>query len=402
MINPAKMNRIIDEAYFGRGPVKGIEQAMRTISEKVQNEPNIRIETDPANKALEDAVQSTFGFKSVKIFWSNQAGGRGPYTLPGSVIINYASDTTGGLKYGTHKNGFYDKGHVIKLYVQLDQNLIRDCGCTPEELTGILLHEIGHNFDYSFMTLYSTFIVVIDAIFKSPQAVLQYFTTTAIQHYGREVIARLLAFNETLSNLIPPFGVVIRTVGKIGFKLTKILNNLFTPLTIFMVIPVALLTFPINYFNNFITGARGKEVFSDTFAASYGYGDACITGLEKIYRYATVMDGNSTLTNWLGDLTLLQSEIVQLACGAHGTDQQRMIRIMSKLEDDLTHNQYDPALKKDLEKQLEQCKYVYKKLLGLRDTERETFQHKFRQMVDNWYAGKDYIMIPRMHMDDAK
>src|SRR5699024_1906219 len=133
----------LDEAYYGSNKVSKIQSAMDKIYLKLKHEPNANIQKSDENRELQKAIQDVFGFQSVRIYWSNRPHvGLGPYTMPGAKILHTGTDSL--LKVGS--TGHYDKMHELRVYIQMDNMLVNQCDMNAQEMTAILLHEIGHNF----------------------------------------------------------------------------------------------------------------------------------------------------------------------------------------------------------------------------------------------------------------
>lgn len=400
MINESIDDYILDEAYFGVNAVDPILNVMADISLAVKANPNIKLNNDKLNTKLQDAVQKVFGFKKVKIFWANNPSiGMGPYTITSSVILHSGS---GALAYGSNSTGFYDENAELDLYVNMDNQLFVACDLTPKEATAILLHEIGHNFDYSAYNIINSWSVVIQIISTLARGgniasnklrLQQLLVQTLGVEYGKNIIGAAMNIPEYISNLIPPVGVVIRGFRKISFNITKFINNLFSPISILITIPVAAIMTPLMWLGNFFT--RKKEVFADSFAASYGYASELATALDKLDKTLTGANNyqEGTFMAALADLTLVNRDIICLAQGGHTTTQRRLIKMIDKLEKDIASGKYDPSLKKELQRQLENSKETYNTIIGLDGDKKNKFTSYVRQLFDSWYAGKPYMAI---------
>ena len=68
--------------------------------------------------------------------------------------------------------------------------------------------------------------------------------------------------------------------------------------------------------------------------------------------------------------------------------------MIDKLEKDLAKSDYSPAVKVELKQQIDKMRSTYKDVVSLNDNDRLVITSGFRQMVDNWFDGKDYIIIP--------
>ena len=388
---------VLDEAYIGMKPVADIEKAMENIRKLILSNPNANINNTKEEKALEQAIQDAFGFRSVNVYWSNQPEmNYGPMTLMSSVIFHSGSKS---FIYGTNRNGFYDKEHKLRLYIQMDQTLATKCNMTAREITAILLHEIGHNFDYSPDTLFNAWFQLLNTCFSVNPIVMLgaiggYTAANLVMEYGRGIILFANNINDILMNVIPPIGQVIRSVGRVAFNIKKFISTLFSPVTILTSIPIRLLMAPFSYLSNYFT--RSKETYSDSFAAAYGYASELATGLEKLQLYTSTgkVDDPTGPIAVFYDMARLKSEMVSFALGAHRSNQQRMISMIDSLKEDLNDPNLPRDLKKELNDQLLQAESTYQKMCNLDSDQKDTFTTWFRKTVDSWYAGKPYMIVP--------
>lgn len=394
------LTQFLDEAYFGGDAVIKIERAMVKIHQKVSENPRVAIYKDASNAELEAAVKEVFGFKSVNVYWGNEPGMQmiGPHTRPGCIFFRSKEFVN---SFGGAKNGFYDKKHELKVYIQMYQNLITDAKLTPRELTAILLHEIGHNFD-------ATPITIIDAWYRlitvctsgNITAILQYAGSSAIQEYGREVVMAITNLNTYIMDTVPPIGTFLRSVGKVGFNVFKFMNAILNPVLAPVIIPAYLLFMPFYWISNFV--GRKKEIYADTFAAAYGYAAEQATALDKLNYYilSPVEPGKGGVLNFFYDYAIFQQEFVSMCMGGHRSNQQRMITMMDAMEKDMNNPSVPAELKRELKTKLEEARKTYNSMMGMNENDRKTFTTMFRKMVNNWYDGKPYVIMPSMTGDD--
>lgn len=389
---------MLDEAYFGTKAVDPILNAIKNIDLAIKSNPNVNLNNDGLNVKLQDAVKKVFGFKKVKIFWANNPSiGMGPYTITNSVLLHSGSES---LAYGTNAKGFYDSNAELNIYITMDNQLFTLCGMTAEEVTAILLHEIGHNFDYSAYNVINAWysvIMILTVLVNggSIQQVLPQVQQVAVQtigaEYGKNVIGTMYNLPDYISNVIPPIGVVLRVFRKIKFNISKFISNIFSPVSFVLSVPTAAIMCPFIWLGNFFT--RKKEVFADSFAASYGYSTELASALDKLDKTLTGADSypEGSFMAALADLTLANRDIVCLAFGGHTTTQRRLIKMIDKLEKDIASGKYDPALKAELQRQLTSSKNTYNTIIGLDGEKKNRLTAQVRQMFDNWYAGKPYM-----------
>lgn len=396
----------LDEAFFGKNPIQPIQKAMDSIYDLVAKNPKTNVTKTPENKMLEAAIQKVFNFKSVSIEWSNSSIGGTSVLGPATAYTFYPNKfktITDQIRYGNYlkKDGYQDVGK-LKIYITMDVALFTECGLTSEEGTAILLHEIGHNMDLSLMTVLGCWVSILfgffDILMSIPKGKLRktIFNKTVAELgsiFGRGVVQKITNLNAYIMDTLPPLTVVGSGLYKININLKRFFVKFFSPVST-ITIPVIFLLMPFSYIISIFS--RSRERFADTFAASYGYGEEFISGNEKMSQYP-VFDpekdpkkGNA-YTNVFGGLALFYRELLVMM-GPHQTNQTRLIKIIDKLESDLS-TITNPELKKDVQEEINQCKKLYDDIVNLPDDERIPFLTAFRQMMDKWYNGKSYLVL---------
>lgn len=382
---------ILDEAYYGSNKVSKIQSAMDKIYLKLKHEPNANIQKSDENRELQKAIQDVFGFQSVRIYWSNRPHvGLGPYTMPGAKILHTGTDSL--LKVGS--TGHYDKMHELRVYIQMDNMLVNQCDMNAQEMTAILLHEIGHNFDYSPFTVLDVWFQLYALLLSFPVGWVTALIQYPVQEYGRDVIQFIYNVDDWIAKNIPPIGTIYRAVGKITFNISKFLSALFSPVSAIASIPAALVFTPFAWIGNFIL--RKQERVADSFAVSYGYGPQLISGLDKLANYMTVDDCNLGIMQFFYDCALFQNDMITMAMGGHTSNQQRAIQALNDMKTSMNDRSLDPELRKECKRVYQECQEVYDKYVNMPDNERAGITKQFRKMVDNWYNGKNYMLMPQV------
>ena len=394
---------ILDEAFFGKKPVQKIQDVMDVIYEKVMDKPSIIIQNDSSRRELEKAFCDVFGFKSCSIYWANRPNlERGPCTIPRAKFLHSGNIT---YKYGTNQKGFYDNKHELRVFIHTDQILFTEAGMTSAEMTAFLLHEVGHNFDYSIWALIDQWYMIFDAILgvilnpNNPR-VYNRLTRVGLSVLLSElgwVYQELITIDDMLLNVIPPLGSIVRAVKKFGFNVEKALNAIFSPVTMARILPQYIVMTPLRYINN--TFLRKGEAYADSFASSYGYSSELATALEKLKLYRTQFTNDDSFLAPFYDLALLQTDLITTMTGGHGSTQQRIIRMVDKLDNDLKQSGLSTADRAAISEERARLMKTYNNFLNADAGVRSDITSSFRTMINNWYAGKNYMFIPTIGMD---
>lgn len=383
---------LIDEAFFGKTKVKKIQDAMDAIVQEIRENPDTMVHGTPLADNLNRAIKETFGFAAVHVYWGNRIAGGNPHTRP-SVYIFHAFNES--LEYGKHQNGFYDYNNELRCYIQMDQTLVTECNLTSEECVAILLHEIGHNFDFSPASVLKGWIQVYYALLN-----LENLANMVVAEYGRGIIMPLTNIDTYIQKYIPPVGTIVRLIGRVSFNVQKFLTMILSPALAVTLVPVYVLYSPFSHLQNILL--RKGEVYADSFAASYGYSAEIATALDKLIDENSRYNFGGPVMEFFSDMYRFDQEVVALAMGGHGSNQKRLIKIMDKLQSDLRNGDFDASMKADLQKEIQRTKDVYDKMLNVDKTQRDTATHVFRRCVDNWYAGKPYMIVPNIGNEYAK
>ena len=382
----------INEVYVGKKGAGNIEKICTQIVDKINKSPTINMEREPESGMLEDAIQQCFGFRKVEVYWAHHAsGGMGPYTFVGSKIFHANSKS---FAPGTkHPNGFYDERHELSIIIVMEQEPITVCGLTGGEVTALLLHEIGHNFDFSPDTMFEAWSNLYISMFYTLgiSELIRNFQA----EYFRSIYKVMLNFDDMIAKALPPIDHMRHALGPFFNKFSAFMRALLSP-TILITAPLAFLHSPLTHLQQYFT--RKSEEYADSFAATYGFGPELATSLDKFDKLyvhgGKDLDKTNAFMAVLYDLSLCQIEIVRLCTGGHGTTQTRTIKVIDKLEKDLAKSDYSPAVKVELKQQIDKMRSTYKDVVSLNDNDRLVITSGFRQMVDNWFDGKDYIIIP--------
>ena len=291
------------------------------------------------------------------------------------------------------------------MVINMSIDIYRDAQLTPEEMTAMLLHEIGHNFDFSPFTLIEGWTQAILAILSLFSAigsgnvsagfnvVTQMLAKTAP---GKEVSTIIYNIDSILMDLIPPLGWVGRGIGRVAGPIVKVILQLLAIPTMLVRIPTGLIMSPImTLVSKF---GRKKEIYADAFAAGYGYAEPLTSALAKCDKAMTRynMDDAGPLMETLYDMLLFQQEFTAMFLdnSGHGNTQQRMIKTRYKLEQDLANNAVDPALKNELKRKIKEIDDAYNEYVNIDPADQNRLTAFMRSCVDKAYNGKNYMFIP--------
>lgn len=248
--------------------------------------------SDDLNKSQEimkvsELFRKLFKFKECRIFINRSFRyGANAFTYPGSYLVR--NSNYGMPKFPTyHGHRFEDKRHEYCCGAVLTIELFNIL--EPDEIIAILLHEVGHCFDFTmgayyleilgwimmFSTLHPSIIMskLIDCI----PSLRMFFLDITTEISNLAIITVLLNIQGTILRYLR------MAWGPLG-KLSIIATN-----------GLSILANPVNAFNNLMGTTR--EQFADSFCAAYGYGPSLISALDKLEKYCNTLSSNSKNSN---------------------------------------------------------------------------------------------------------
>ena len=158
-----------------------------------------------------------------------------------------------------------------------------------------------------------------------------------------------------------------------------------------------------------IAGAPG-EIHSDELAAVYGYGAELSKGLVILRNSNITFEGiasKNPATNLLVDVysqmfkIILFCSIPEATIDCHPSEQARVKSVIDKYERDLANSDFPPEMKKELIRELEETKEIYKGYIECtQDGEKgKVFSMGIRMIKDKITGGHDWHnALPTKHL----
>lgn len=230
----------------------------------------------PEFKKLEELYQKTFGFRSVQIMpyiekyiskdkeFESKSIQCFTYTMDRYPIDGLVTD-----------QGFFDKTHSISLEIRISLGIIRmlDAG----ELTGVILHEIGHNIDPALVTINYAETNILSKYLTERKNELT--NTEKKLESSKHSISEMLIL-PILAGLMVVVGIISSIVNAIKSIFTKN-SRVKDDEQAFEKLKAAIAKDAKNSFNRKDYG----EAFADNFARMYGYGAQLSGGLKKMAKH---------------------------------------------------------------------------------------------------------------------
>lgn len=410
----------MNEVYLGGNAVAGIQSVMDQIVKVLTDDPSTIIVRHPLTRKLENEVQKAFGFKYVRIEWH---AGMGTSSAPINAE-KFKHRNNSAFVQGTHSKGFYDTDHVMSVYIVMDSTLITDAGCTSREMTAVLLHEIGHNFDFTPMTLYakmSTVLTMVVELLSSYSLAVSDKTgigkrmfaadaRTTISNlallpimslpFTKEVMLRLIAIRDYILDSLPPVQKFAHAVKVTRNTVIKFIASMTSPWSAITSIigrinkigqmftsPVMIFTIPLRQLLSIMY--KQGEIYADSFASTYGYGEDFATFMIKVDRFTTIPNEKKSTQVFavMYDFAYCYTQISDMVSSGskHPNTTKRIRRTIDKLERDLNAGNVDPNLKKELELQLKSVKDQYDRLINMNETEYTFVSRLYTKFIESYY-----------------
>lgn len=274
------------------------------------------------------------------------------YTIPRSFSF---------LKKSKENKQLVDpKKLYISVLINIDMIALTDL--TPTELMGLILHEIGHNFDASsLMFLSSVGQVIYDA------CDLKSLTINGAQAAGAAIgtLVQTTKFGTKLHTEISKvFTNLLEQVPELA-QILSVINNVMVSLAEFL--KLSQLTTIISKLINDRNGlkhivspkgvlAYGGEKFADSFASAYGYGEGLSSALIKIDNKKGLLIENVQeipVLNIGYDIVSATTGLLTMLSDPHPQNAVRVQNQIEKLKRDIKDPNLTPKIKKEIQEQID-------------------------------------------------
>ena len=368
-----KQQAMNEATYYGKNEkLLKMEEIMGDIQREVIKSPLRFNSVKVSNKfkELENVIQDLFGFEEVYInrscliMYNIYHGGAdiNAFTFCHTAIYKKFKEIHSGgyvevIPVGKNRKTVHLKdGNGYNFTAFISAGMFADHGeytLTPEELTGILLHEIGHNFYYAPeretnahildcllsapLPMALAMMIAKPALFEFYMATDRLFSRTAIGDVAKiyinlasSVVSRLTTWFGLLQNISYVLATPVILLASISLSI------------------VAILRFPVTMLN------FDTEKYADAFATSYGYGPALTTALTKLeYSMRDPSSARTSLNKFvdnIGDILTFYMPFIMAIYDTHGSTATREYNMKEYLED--VSNKMDPDTLREYKKDL--------------------------------------------------
>jgi hypothetical protein len=378
----------VKEEYYGRTKyIQNMYENCCEICDKLNSLSSLeslRFNTNfyKANISLQQNMCKEFGFKKSIVGWD-----AANINLSCSLLGGMFTEKHIGLKdsvYLKKKNDkYYDSEHEFTILIYFSNGDIRNCKLNGEELMGILLHEIGHNFERRKYIIANFYLYCVFSSFGTYE-VLQYIHRKGLTEFLIEM-GRQYPNIDFFCNLLYQLYVEFRHT-----------INFFSG---------GLVDFILHFTYYVLTGKAifaplmlKTEQFADSFAAKYGFGPGLISGLQKV---EALENDNSITVSTINSIPILRSifDVMhgptklchELFCDTHPVEEIRYESIKTDLMNDYNDPEVPKEFKPIIKQQIIQCE----KLQEFEKTDAEEKQKIFtlfkKYLMNDIFPTKKWV-----------
>lgn len=364
----------LNEAYFGKTKgVQEIEACVRKLKEKYDDRfYDVGLDYDPMKFELERTIENVFGFGAVNIQFVRTDEQNACTLSLGSRIDTWFRKGT--LIVSTSEGYKFNKEANYAAYFIMYTGLFYNPKFSAEEVTAILLHEIGHNFTpaqdmtQNIMNKAELMLHIAASLLSLLVNPMNAPAVFRMIVYGTSNVGtRLLNFIDKTIDTTPIIrdvagitNTVFGMIDNINMQILMIIDTFVTIINPFLSIGKVIIATPV-FLVKGILSLSGigytDEQYADSFATMYGYGPALSSALEKITIGDQGMLANMMLeqvpflANYV-ELMRMPFNILLSMCDEHPELVARMNNCLRQMEEDANNRSYSPKMKKRLKQDI--------------------------------------------------
>lgn len=383
----------VNEVYFGDTSLEPILKQIGTVRSKhtkIAKDMHSRyINSDPEMLKLNDMFADRFGFRLFSLNIINQKG-LNAFTIP----ISYNYDIYNTSKHViSDKDGYkFSKESEFCCTVSVFSGVFLNKEFTDREVMALILHEIGHNFQSAINNKVET----ITNVFKVFSGLTMVATTNFVpillntnsynmfmNTFIKELRAKNSKFIQLMDSITNAFGIVGDIFGEVNAILGIVpMSPAKMAVSIYKYLSnkvIRLIANPLNGVK-LVVGYKNEQI-SDNFATMYGYGSDLLSALAKLEFTTTskVTEAFNKLPIYpafVNAVNMAPMMIIE-AFDEHPVITDRVINQLTMLERELTKEDLDPRMKKEIKRNIDEIKSV--KNTYIKQKKSFTDSHKYRK-----------------------
>lgn len=375
---------IVTEAYIGKHKEfsiveKNMNKLVKEINEyypkiSIDNLNTIKVPISKINdskykKNIEASLKKIFDLKDIEIVFIDELN-------PNACTITSSFNIFEKMK---DENGHY-KNPKMSIYLMVDVKMVTYYKITSKELIAIILHEIGHNFYNSFLSILGkTGLGLIDML-KSDQLIFNIVKSLSILGLfdiielkkifikGRGDVTKLIEKH------IPVLSSMIRTIQEITFNFSSILGLQGLALPKLMTIKNSAIYKMVGFKTLF---GYSEERFADTFVTDHGYGAELASSMGKLAAgpktTGTFIVQSIPVLRVFYDFNITQIRFLNLMLDPHPDNITRSVHSLNRLKKYLKNDSLSPEMKKSIEVQIKEHEDAIDKIIKMNKDGKKIF-----------------------------
>jgi len=378
-IDEPEVTSIFTEAMFidGRKTLEPIVQEFQAIKDLLETSirksgsdfsPKAYVQ-NLSFKGLEDKLRDVFGFRNIEIYGWNERYSKLDDDFETRQLNCYTYCTwrypIDGL---VTEKGFYDSTHSINTEIQFSLGAIRTY--SAEELTGVFLHEFGHNIDPALVDINYTKVNALSKYLTDRKGAVNRAEARLTKNMSEDGMSLVITLVVVGVMMLP---MLIKAIAR------KFRDMLFTEDKALAMIRDKLKR-DRDQFNRYYNA----EAFADNFARMYGFGAANVSALEKSQRnisdkYSSRFEKEKRRQRAIADM------MARSITDDHRTDIHRVHAIIREYKADLQDPSIPARVKKDIQTDLQEVELLLQKYLN----DYSDFENKINKLILEELQAKD-------------
>lgn len=385
----------VNEAYFGKtAAVQNIIRQLGIVRRGGDPKGEIHIKhlksinTHPTMIELDKLIEKEFGF-SICSLTIVRSSFENAYTIP----ISAYNKSRAGQMLTASKSGFkYKPDAHYSLMISITSSVFFNPKYTDEEVTALLFHEIGHNFQEAIKgkalslnmnkNIFGFLDDICDKLINDDR---EYNLT----HQREDADNPWLQFQLKVAN-------VFNTISDFFTNITYSIDNILTSFVPgFSLVKAGLNTAvaPLAFISNLMSGGIKDEQIADSFPGMYGLGVECSTALAKLENQNPnkIIDAihNTPVIGHLANFMCFPAIFTATLFDEHPQLASRFKGEISVLKQELKNENLDPRIKKEIQTQIDEINKAFDKFVRTKDdAESKNDPQYLRKKYQTWLFDK--------------
>lgn len=407
LLNDFDMTEPLEEAYYGKLKEfdeieKNLEVIIKTCK-RIASDSNYEMDINNSKQLhrIEMLFEKAFQLDEFHLTFYSLGLANNAFTIPQSFAF---------LKRDPKNKKLVDPNKIIA-NVSVDIGLIAANDLTVKEVMGLILHEIGHCFDASFVHYIGSIAdIILGETDQFGNKMTPFSKITSILTTELMKISTIQTFSNSLTKIItswtqeyPSFHNFIigleRVLGTFADIYSKIASFHFLKNGKDLIVELSKgAVNPLTLFNHFIRPsaflAYGGEKRADSFATAYGYGEGLSSALAKLEnsKHNLINDvvDKIPILSFGNDFLKTLRDTVTTFMDPHPKNANRLNNQLNKLKRDIHDPNLSPSVKKEIQLQIDSIESMISKYFTSTDVAKQgrVFTFLYNYILIRVFKGK--------------